>query len=295
MKNKLSKWWFLVVLAIPFILMFCLHIGIALGNYFGININVTNVDASTWFIFYGSYLGGTMTLAGVMITLRHERNIHQYEKALETIEKERDGLGKAIGELNLFVTNALYHRFNSLLITSEGYNSSDVAVIRQQLAEEMQKINNARLEAMFFTDIYTQPMGCSVCKTPCRIPNILPEFQNIYEKVCDRIFSLLNMIDAYVAACNQNAIRRRIINNCIQINQQRQSCGQPPQHSDAEIKGYESEIINVESLQNDIIAAITETSKYNQNEIPKLIGLSREYIALKQQNAYKSCFPAKEG
>lgn len=164
MKNKLSKWWFLVVLAIPFILMFCLHIGIALGNYFGININVTNVDASTWFIFYGSYLGGTMTLAGVMITLRHERNIHQYEKALETIEKERDGLGKAIGELNLFVTNALYHRFNSLLITSEGYNSSDVAVIRQQLAEEMQKINNARLEAMFFTDIYTQPMGCSVCK-----------------------------------------------------------------------------------------------------------------------------------
>ena len=51
MKNRLSKWWFLVVLAVPFILMFCLHIGIALGNYFGININVPNVDASTWFVF----------------------------------------------------------------------------------------------------------------------------------------------------------------------------------------------------------------------------------------------------
>lgn len=295
MKNKLSKWWFLVVLAIPFFLMLCLHIGIALGNYFGININVPNVDASTWFIFCGSYLGGTMTLAGVMITLKHERSIHQYEKALETIEKERDRLGKAIGELNLFVSSALYHRFNSLLITSEGYDSSDVAAIRQQLAEEMQKVDNARLGAMFFTDIYIPPTGCSACKTPCRIPNILPEFQNIYEKVCDRIFTLLSMIDAYVAVCNQNAIRRRTINNCIQINQQRQLCGQSPEHSDAEIRGYENEIVNVESQQNDIVAAMTEASKYNQNEIPKLIALGREYIALKQQNAYKKCFPAKEG
>lgn len=83
-----------------------------------ININVQNVDASTWFIFCGSYLGGTMTLAGMMVTLKHERGIHQYEKALKAIEKEKDGLGKAIGELNLFIASALYHRFNSLLIAS---------------------------------------------------------------------------------------------------------------------------------------------------------------------------------
>ena len=51
----------------------------------------------------------------------------------------------------------------------------------------------------------------------------------------------------------------------------------------------------MESQQNDIVAAITEASKYNQNEIPKLIALSREYIALKHQNTYKKCFPAKEG
>ena len=83
MKNKLSKWWFLAVLAIPLFLMLCLHIGIALGNYFGININVPNVDASTWFIFCGSYLGGIMTLAGVMVTLKHERGIRQYEKGTD--------------------------------------------------------------------------------------------------------------------------------------------------------------------------------------------------------------------
>ena len=248
MKNKLSKWWFLVVLAVPFILMFCLHIGTALGNYFGININVPNVDASTWFIFCGSYLGGTMTLAGVMITLKHERSIHQYEKALETIEKERDGLGKVICELNLFAQNTLYQRFNGIRITSTGYDSVEVSAVRQQLAEEMQKINTT-----------------------------------------------LQMIDTYIAACNQNAIRRALIANCQKTNQQCQLCGQPPEYGESEINRYESEIINVESQQNEIIAALTEIGKYTQTEIPQLTALAREYIALKKQNAYKSCFPAKEG
>ena len=45
-------------------------------------------------------LGGTMTLAGVMITLKHERSIHQYEKVLDSIDKEKDALGKAVCNLN---------------------------------------------------------------------------------------------------------------------------------------------------------------------------------------------------
>lgn len=219
MKNRLSKWWFLVVLAVPFILMFCLHIGIALGNYFGININVPNVDASTWFVFCGSYLGGTMTLAGVMVTLRHERGIHQYEKAMEIIEKERDGLGKVICELNLFAPSILYQRFNSLRITSTGYNPVEVAAIRQQLAEEMQKINTVKLKAMFFTDIYAIPSGCSTCKNSCRIPTVLPEFQKTYEKISNRIFTVLEMIDSYIAVCDKNAIKRALIMNCQELNE----------------------------------------------------------------------------
>ena len=45
MRKKLSKWWFLVIMAIPFVLMMCLHIGIAIGTYFGININVPGIEA----------------------------------------------------------------------------------------------------------------------------------------------------------------------------------------------------------------------------------------------------------
>lgn len=103
------------------------------------------------------------------------------------------------------------------------------------------------------------------------------------------------MIDSYIVVCNQNAIRRALINNCQQINQQQQSLGRPPEHDEAEIKGYENEIISVESKKNEIITAMTEISKYTQTEIPQLTALAREYVAVKQKNAYKNCFPGKKG
>lgn len=90
-----------------------------------------------------------MTLAGVMVTLKHERNIHQYEKSLESIDKEREALGKAICDLNVFAPSTIYQQFNSLQITNKGYDSAQVAAIRQQLFEEMGKINALKLETMF--------------------------------------------------------------------------------------------------------------------------------------------------
>lgn len=294
MKNKLSKWWFLIVFAIPFLLMLCLHIGIALGNYFGININVPNVDASTWFIFCSSYLGGTMTLAGVMVTLKHERNIHQYEKSLESIDKEREALGKAICDLNVFAPSTIYQQFSSLQITNKGYNSAEVAAIRQQLSEEMRKINALKLETMFFTDIYAMATACSTCKKLCRIQSILPEFQKLYEKVGGRLFELLQMVDFYVAICVSNALYQALVAECQQANQQRQAFGQTPEYSEAEIENYKSKIIDIQPQREKLLAAMDEISKYNQNEIQRLSALAREYVVVKQQNVYKKCFPVKE-
>lgn len=294
MKNKMTKWWILLIVAIPFILMFCLHIGIALGNYFGININVPNVDASTWFTFASSYLGGSMTLFGVMFTIHYERSVKRYEEELKNIETEKDQLGKAICELNIFAPGILYQQFNSLEIMPNGYNSTEVASIWQRIVEEKQKINKQKLEVMYFTDMYTMTLGCSACKNPCRIQTILPEFQKLYETVGISIFNVLDKIGSYIAACEKNATLKALINNCQQCNQLSQSQGQTPHYEEATIIGYEKEIVDVKPIQDDVFAAIIEVSNYNNKEIQQLLALAREYIAVKQQNANKKCFPNKE-
>lgn len=294
MKNKLLKWWVLIIIAIPFLLMFCLHIGIALGNYFGININVRYVDASTWFTFFSNYLGGAMTLAGVMITLRHERNVHQYENALENIDKEKNTLGKAICELNIFAPSIFYRKFNSLQTTPNGYNSAEVASIQQQLAEELQKINKSKCEVEFFTEIYVLAAGCRTCNKPCGIQAISPEFQKIYEEVGNQLFTVLQMIDFYISQAYSNALYIALINNCKETNERCQLSGKPLQYDESIIKEYKSKIVKLEPKQNEIVEAIAKVNNYNQVEVPRLSVLVREYIAIKQKNAYKKWLGGKE-
>ena len=190
--------------------------------------------------------------------------------------------------------STLYQQFNSLYITGKGYEPVEVAAIRQQLSEEMRKINALKLEIMFFTDIYAMTAGCSACKKPCRVQSILPEFQKIYEKVGSKLFELLQIVDAYVVVSVSNALYQALITNCQQSNQRNQALGQPPEYSEAEIEIHKSKIIDIEPQRENLLALMNEVSKYNQNEIQQLSALAREYIAIKQQNAYKKCFHGKE-
>lgn len=84
MKKKLSKYWFLVILIAPFFLMFCFHIGLALGAYFGISINADDISTKDWFAFAGSYLGGVMTLIYV-----HLKDSHQMFLFRQLIQKSK--------------------------------------------------------------------------------------------------------------------------------------------------------------------------------------------------------------
>lgn len=285
--NKLSKLWIAAVVVIPFILIFCLHIGIALGNYFGININVPNVDASTWFLFAGSYLGGVMTLAGVMITLKHERKIHQYEKLLENIDKEKERLGKAICELNVFAPSIIYQKFMVMQVTQDGYNASEIAAIRSNILEEMAKINKLKSETMFFTDIYAITSGC---RKSCRIKEILPEIQKIYDTIGKNIYDTLQEIDQYVTDAYRNSLCDAQIHRFNTINVNCQALGQPLQYNEAAIEEYEVKKVDVKPKQDKIAMALTEISSYPLNEIQQLNYLVREYIVVKQQNASKNCF-----
>ena len=269
MRNKKSHWWIATVIALPFVVMLGLHIGIALGNYFHININVPNVDAASWFMFLGSYLGGVMTLAGVMITLRHERNIHQYENAIENIEREKKKIGNAVCGFNLLAPGALYMQVNEMLASPMVDNVSDMAAIRLHVNEEMNKALVIRTELEFDTDIYSMTGNCAVCKKPCRIQTVLPEFIKTYDLIGVKIYDTLSKINDYILTCERNQAYRSM-------------------------NGCENQIVDIKPYQDEISIALNEIAKFNQNEIQRLVFLGKEYIEQKKQNVYKNCFKDKE-
>lgn len=269
MKNKKSLWWIVAVITLPFVVMLGLHIGIALGNYFRININVPNVNAATWFMFFGSYLGGVMTLGGVMITLRHERNIFQYQNAIENIEREKEKIGNAVCGFNLLSPGVLYMQVNELLASSVEVSASDMATIRLHVNEEMHRALAIRTELEFATDIYSMAGNCAVCKKPCRVQSILPEFIKTYDLIGAKIYDTLSKINDYILTCERNRAYRRM-------------------------NGCENQIVDLKLYQDEISAALNEITKFNQNEIQRLVFLGKEYIEQKKQNAYKNCFSIKD-
>ncbi|MDE5583591.1 MAG: hypothetical protein K2J08_07795 [Ruminococcus sp.] len=268
MKNKKSMWLIAVVVALPFLVMLGLHIGIALGNYFHININVPNIKAADWFMFFSSYLGGSMTLIGVTITLRYERNIHQYENALEKIEKEKEKIGNAICGFNLLVPSSLYLQVNEMLIPPKSASTSDIVAIRLRVNEEMNKLLTSKAELEFTTDIYFMGGNCTTCKKPCGLQSTIPEFIKTYEAIGVKIYSTLSKINDYILVSERNIAYR--------------------------YNGCENQIQDIKPYQNEINAALEEIAKFNENEIPHLKVLGRNYIEQKSQNAYKKCFPVKE-
>lgn len=268
MNNKKPIGWIIAVIALPFIVMFGLHIGIALGNYFHININVPNIDASSWFMFFGSYLAGVMTLTGVLITLKHERKMHQYEKSLGNIDKERERIGSAICKFNLLTPRSLYSQVNEMLVSPKGISSPDIIVLRQKVNEEMHNTLTARTELEFSTDIYFMAGNCAVCKKPCKIQAVIPEFIKAYDSIGAKIYDTLKKIDNYIFALERNQAYRTI--------------------------GREDQTVDTIPYQAEIDAALEEIAKFNENEIQQLMVLGRTYIEQKKQNAYKKCFPVKE-
>lgn len=268
MNNKKPLGWIIAVIALPFIVMLGLHIGIALGNYFHININVPNIDAASWFMFFGSYLAGVMTLTGVLITLKHERKMHQYEKSLENIDKERERIGNAICGFNLLAPRSLYGQVNEMLVSPMGISSPDIIVLRQKVNEEMHKALTVRTELEFATDIYAMAGNCASCKKPCKIQAVIPEFIKTYDSIGTKIYDTLNKIDNYIFALERNQVCKSV--------------------------ELEDQTIDIKPYQDEINAALEEIAMFNQNGIQQLMVLGRTYIEQKKQNAYKKCFPVKE-
>ncbi len=268
MKNKKTMWWIAVVAILPFIVMFGLHIGIAIEHYFHFNINIPNIDAADWFMFFASYLGGSMTLVGVMITLKHERSIHQYENELDKIEKEKEEIGNAICEFNLLFPSALYLQANEKLISTKSDSASDLASIRLRVNEEMNKLLMAKVKLTFTTDIYVMCDNCTNCKKPCELQSTIPEFIKTYDEIGVKIYNTFKEINDYILVSESN-----IAHKC---------------------NGCENQIQDTTLHQNEINIALEKISKFIDNEIPHLMVLGRNYIGQKRQNAYKKCFPVKK-
>ena len=241
MKRKKYIYLGIGIFIIPFLIMVCLHIGIAVGRYFNININVPNVSAADWFMFIGSYLGGVMTLSGVMITLRYERNSHEYQLAVASIKEERCNISSLIEKIDVFAPSICYINFISVISIKEYDKLPDFSNVRNEIAKYLQKIYQSRTELTLCTDILFSSKNCYTCKQLCKLSEVQNDFSTTYNKVSKLLDDTLRFLYTYIVDTYQNILKDEIINKYRQHITESLAKGIVPIYSEKDIKMVERE------------------------------------------------------
>lgn len=293
MLDKLKKQWVWGVVAAPFVLMILLHLGVAIYEYTGLNFNIEGISATNWFMFAGSYLGGAITLGGVVLTLKHERKIHQHQISIDAINKEKELLVNAVSELDIHSLSTLHNHFLELEITNTGYRGVEVAEIQRRISEKQRVLSQWMIIVTASTDMYVNiSLQCSGCKTPCGLSKTCEQFREIYDRVTKDIYDTLSLLSLYIQQCEANALRDVIIRQ-YQVENAQCEPGQPWPHPSEELRMEESLKKDVSQNKMQLRENINRAAGYAQKEIPQLVNLIREYYIFKSKNAERVCFSEK--
>lgn len=287
MKRKRQIYLGIGICIIPFFIMICLHIGIALGRYFNININIPEITAADWFMFEGSYLGGVMTLVGVLFTLRYERKIHGHQLTVASIQEERRNISSLIEKLDVFGPSICYVDFNSVMSIKEWNKLPDFSNVRSEIAEYLRKIYQSRTELTLCTDILVTPQNCFVCEHPCRLSAVQNDFSSTYNKVSKLLDDTLRILDTYIVDTYQNTVRDELIRQYKQNIAECLAKGMTPSYTEKDIQTAEREKKDLTVQKAILEQKLAEVSQLSQNEFDQLLRFSREYSLIKLQNAEK--------
>lgn len=293
MKNKRQILWIIGIILTPFVLMLFLHLGIAIQQYFKFDINVPNIAAADWFMFAGSYLGGAMTMLGVIATLKHERNIHRHQQMLEDIRNEQKALCNIVSDFDVFVPLACNEEISSALGNQKNNELPDLSNAKRKILEQLSILLRNRTELHLETNMCCPFPQCAMCKHPCRLPAIKSEFQSTYNVVYKELYDTLTKLDAFATAIHQNYscdlrehLITQIISNCKEI-------GRPSEYTEADIEKIQREKKDLLALQEEVNKSMQAVADFNSKEIVQMINLVREYVAVLEVNAERNCFSGK--
>ena len=236
-------------------------------------------------MFAGSYLGGAMTLFGVIITLRHERKLHQHQLMIESIEKERERLFAIISKLDVFAPSACYLDFVSVTCIKDWNKRSDLPDVRRRITEARRQLNQSNQELLLGTDICNKPADCAKNDQLRRLSEVRAEFQEVYTYVNRSLFDTLQSLELHIVDQYKNAVLDEMIYTYRETIDLCKEHGHPCQYREEDIENLQNQKKDLADQREKLEERLNDILSMNQKEMVRLINLVREYCTLRIQNA----------
>lgn len=285
---KLKKWliknWWIAIPLLPFIVMFLLHLSIAWSEYTGWNVNITNIDAKDWFMFFSSYLGGSIALIGIILSIKHGMNLHNHQVANARLENERLVVAQSISRLNVQEPISILKFFMSLN-ENANISKSEMIMLNDRIYQLQHEINYSRVNIFISSGITIINPNCSICKDPCGLKTIIPDFSNEYESLTMTLHETSNKLSKFMSDGIQN---NKLLLEIIRLKSE--NTNNPLLHSNDKIQSLHEKIKNLNNDIQKLLELCEKCAQMSEKEITKLISLSIRYFIQRQENAKKACF-----
>ncbi len=290
MQNKRLLWWGFLIILTPFVIMLFLHACIAIQQRYKFDFNVQGIAAADWFMFAGSYLGGAMTLLGVVATLKHERNVHRHQQMIESIHKEQDALCNIINGFNVLVPLACDVEITSALNNQGIDQTPDLSEAKRRIMEQMSLLLRNKAELHLQTNMCCASPQCENCKKPCRLPKVKEEFRQTYNTVYNGLYDAYEKLNTFASVIIRNSECDQQIHRITKIISLSKEIGEAAEYTEEDIEKLKGQKRDIEEAQTLSFQALQVVADFDKNEIIQLISLVREYTAILEANAARKCF-----
>jgi len=278
----------LLLLGIPFVTMGLINIGNSVFSVTGHKINPEGINNAEIFMFWGSYLGGVVTLLGVVMTIQYSRKTHFHQMEIEKLNEERAHFSTAITKLNSLAISKIWESFRALYIGTEGYNDADIFNLKQMIIHEREQICAARVELSMNTFILDESEKCLKCQKQCDIQQISAEFREQYYDTESKLYDCLSVINNVIEISVANARYRMLVYKNEQILKgdiSEEDRKYFLEHNEA----FRSKIVDMSALDEQLATSIESIANFHISGKTDLLYKSKSYYYLKKSNIDNLC------
>lgn len=253
-KNKSDLGLVILLILAPFITMGFIIIGNLLFEATGYKINPNGVNNAVIFAFFGSYLGGVVTLLGVVYTILANKKRNDYKIEIDLLNEERGHFTSILSKLSPLGTLNCISRFVELPFI-EKVSYKDISNSKQMINDEKRLITDANIELELNTYIL-DGLNNGDDQAVIKIA-----FKKKYQETYDTLWSFLLASEKYIDHARE--VKYQL------------------EQKIPEIKN------NVIDLNKKLHEGIIKVSDLHINEIPQLIAMLRTYYDLKKEEISK--------
>lgn len=311
-----NKYLYLFLIITPFLIISCLHLGNWITEKIGINFNPQGIGNTEWFLFWAAYIAGVCTLIAFLRTAEQNQRALEYQTEIHSIEREQEMLSTVMKGLYLREVYDIFTKHSAIEKVNLGRSTTEISKLLFLIVDARKNliINDISLHL----DVGIYNIDCDNCihTNKCPRGKFSKEFVVNYKQIYDVLFENLSKYYEYVevekifyelaeeekyyfneikeAQKEISNLKKELENEDVQeiisillkhISFLEEVIKKDYQRLE-EIKVYKKQTPDKQGeLHQHIKTCIGKITNYEENEISKLIGTTKNYIAIRKELA----------